>query len=166
MTGIETALIAASAGLSALGTIAQGQAANAQGKAQQRAAEYNASIQEMQAKQVSREANLEEEATRRRIRQILGGQRAELAESGIGFEEMGQSLIDDSSKFGELEALNVRYAGETQRRGLLAGANLSRFEGRAARQAGRNARNLSYLKAGTQLAEGGYNFQQAGGFKK
>lgn len=163
MTGFEVALLAASAGLSAVGAVAQGQAANAQGKAAQRAAEYNAKVQEVEAKQRSREANLEEESRRRRIRQILGGQRAELAESGIGFEEMGQSLIADSAKFGELEALNVRYSGETARRGLLAGANIARFQGQAARAAGRAQRNASYLKAASSLASGGYQISQVGG---
>lgn len=146
MTGIEVATIAAitSAAAGAVGAVGSIQ----QGKAAQSAANYNAQLQEQEAAQRSREASLAEEATRRRSRQQLGRQRAQLAESGIGFEQMGTSLIEDSVKFAEMDALNVRYEGATQRRGLLAGSNLSRAEGK-------NARRSSYFNAAGSLLRGG-----------
>jgi hypothetical protein len=147
MTGIEIAAVAtaASAAIGAVGAIQQG-------NAQAAAANYNAQLQEREARQRSREANLAEEAQRRRSRQQLGRQRAQLAESGIGFGEMGQSLIADSAKFAELDALNIRYEGETMRRGLLAGAGLSRFDGKNARRSSR------FTAAGTLLSGAGRTY--------
>jgi len=143
MTGAEIALAltVASTAVGAVGAIQQGNAAKA-------AADYNAKLQEREATQRSKEANLHEEAQRRKNRQLLARQRAQLAESGIGFEAMGESLIEDSATMAELDALNIRYEGETQRRGLLAGANLSRMEGKNAQKAG-------YFKAGATLLSGG-----------
>lgn len=147
MTGIEIAAIAtaASAAVGAVGAIQQG-------NAQAAAANYNATSQEREATQRSREANLNEEAQRRKNRQRLGRQRAQLAESGIGFGAMGESLIADSAKFAEMDALNIRYQGETQRRGLLAGANITRSEGKAAR------RNSRFAAAGTLLSGAGRSY--------
>jgi len=155
MTGIEIALIAATvagAGVSAVGAIQQGNAAEASAK-------FNADLQTREAEQRSKEAGLAEETQRRANRQLLGRQRAEIAESGVGFGEMGTSLIEDSAKFAELDALNIRYQGETQRSGLLAGANITRLEGKNAKKASRFAAGSTLLsgaaKAGGQANSAG-----------
>jgi len=167
MTGLEIALIASTA-LSAAGAISGAQAASAQAKGQAKAAEYNATLQKQQAAIQGRETSLAVEQQRREARQVGGAQRAALAETGIGFEQLGTSLIERGRTFAELDALNISSQGEQERRGLLAGSALSSYEARGYKQQARAARTAGLLNTASAVAGGvsSYKGAQARGYFK
>lgn len=112
--------------IGAVGAIAQGQQAKA-------AADYNAKVDEQNATLTGQQANQREEVFRREARQTLGRQRAALAESGTGLSGSGADIIEDSALNLELDALNIRYQGELEARGLIEQAKMTKLEGRQRR---------------------------------
>ena len=118
------------------------------GKAASDAAEYNAKLSEQEAKAANDQAAREEEALRRQNVGFLGKQRAALAEAGLGYGGTTGLLADQSAVLAELDALNIRYAGQNRGQGLLSQAAASRFSGK-------QAKTSSYSMAGSQLLAGG-----------
>ena len=159
------AMLAASAAMSAVGAIQQGMAAQAQAKAAQGAAEYNATIKRQQAASELQQANAREEQQRRGTRQVLGQQRAALAQAGIGMGGSALDIEEQSADRAELDALTMRYEGDLRAKGLLAAAEGAEYEGRAAISAGKNAMTGAYLSAGASLlsAAGSYKYYSARG---
>lgn len=158
------AMLAASAAVSAVGAIQQGMAASAQAQAASQAANYNAIIKQQQAAVERQQAGAREEQSRRQSRQVLGQQQAALAQAGIGMGGSALDISDQSEFLAELDALTLRYEGDLKARGLLASAEQSLYEGRAAIAAGENARTASYISAGASLlsAAGTYKYYSAG----
>jgi len=112
--------------VSAAAAISQGQQAKA-------AADYNAKIDEQNAAITRQQAGQREEAFRSEARQTLGRQRAAFAESGTGLGGSNLDIIKDSALNLELDALNIRYQGELEARGLVEQAKITRLEGRQRR---------------------------------
>jgi hypothetical protein len=158
------AMMAASAAVSAVGAIQQGMAAQAQAQAAQNAANYNATIKRQQAASELQQANAREEQQRRGSRQLLGQQRAALAQAGIGAGGSALDIEEQSADRAELDALTMRYEGDLRAKGLLAAAEGAEYEGRAAIAAGQNAMTGAYLSAGASLlsAAGSYKYYSAG----
>jgi hypothetical protein len=157
-------MMAASAAMSAVGAIQQGMAAQAQAQAAQGAANYNATIKRQQADSELQQANAREEQQRRGTRQVLGQQRAALAQAGIGMGGSALDIEEQSADRAELDALTMRYEGDLRSKGLLAAAEGAEYEGRAAIAAGKNAMTGAYLSAGASLlsAAGSYKYYSAG----
>ena len=158
------AMIAASAAVSAVGAIQQGMAAQAQAKSAQDAANYNATIKRQQAASELQQSGAREEQQRRGARQVLGQQRAALAQAGIGMGGSSLDIEEQSADRAELDALTMRYEGDLRAKGLLAAAEGAEYEGRAAISAGKNAMTGAYLSAGASLlsAAGSYKYYSAG----
>lgn len=158
------AMLAASAAVSAVGAIQQGMAAQAQAKSAQDAANYNATIKRQQAASELQQSNAREEQQRRGTRQVLGQQRAALAQAGIGLGGSALDIEEQSADRAELDALTMRYEGDLRAKGLLAAAEGAEYEGRAAISAGKNAMTGAYLSAGASLlsAAGTYKYYSAG----
>jgi len=148
-------LMVASTAISAIGAIQQGKAAEAQAEAQDQANKYNARVKEIQAGVEREAAGRREEQQRRKARQVLGEQRAALAQSGIGMMGSALDIEEQSATAAELDALNIRYEGEMAAKGLLYDAEAEKFEGRANLAAGANAKKASYLKTGSAILSGG-----------
>jgi hypothetical protein len=158
------AMLAASAAVSAVGAIQQGMAAQAQGKAAQDAANYNATLKQQQATLELQQSGAREEQARRGSRQLLGQQRAAIAQAGVGLGGSALDIMEQSADRAELDALTMRYEGDLRSKGLLAAAEGARYEGRVARAAGENAMKGAYLSAGASLlsAAGSYKYYSAG----
>lgn len=144
MAMLAAPLMIASTAFSAIGSIAQGNAANA-------AAQANANALTQQAEAENRAAGAREEAQRRQNRQFLGGQRAALAQAGIGVNGSAYDVARQSSINAEMDALNIRYEGELAAKGLRDQATMQRFEGKQAKTAG-------YLGAGAAILQGAANY--------
>jgi hypothetical protein len=159
MTGVEATVIlawaaAASAAVGAYSAYQGGQTAKANARSQQDADKYNATIASQNAAVARQQASAREEAQRRQARQVLGEQRAALSQAGIGLAGSAADVYGASANAAELDALNIRYEGELDARGLLAQSSLSSFEGQVA---GRNARTASQaggLNAASSLLAG------------
>lgn len=161
-----TIAIVASTAVTAVGAIQQGMAASAQGAAQQGAMQYNSVVKQQNAELAVQQAGAREVQQRRNARQLLAQQRAALAQAGIGVG-FGSALdVEEQSAIrAEMDALNIRYEGELQARGLLAAAQQDVFQGDMARSAGRNAQTASYISAGASLLSGAaqYGYLRGGG---
>ena len=84
-------------------------------------ATYNAKMGVSNAQQASMQAGAAEETQRRNAAAVLGNQRAAFAQSGVD-PSSGTGLLaqEQSATNAEMDALNVRYQGLVQGRGLLA----------------------------------------------
>lgn len=159
MTGVEVGVVmawaaAASAAIGAYSAYQGGQAQKANAKSQQDAADYNAKVQAQNAAVARQQASAREEAQRRQARQILGEQRAALSQAGIGLAGSAADVYGASAGAAELDALNIRYEGELDARGLLAQSSLSTFEGQVAGRNARTAGQAGYLNAASSLLSG------------
>lgn len=159
MTGVEAGVImawaaAASAAVGAYSAYQGGQTAKANARSQQDAANYNAEIAAQNAAVARQQASAREEAQRRQARQVLGEQRAALSQAGIGLAGSAADVYGASANAAELDALNIRYEGELDARGLLAQSSLSNFEGQVAGRNARTAGQAGYLNAASTLLAG------------
>lgn len=153
-----TIAIVASAAVSAAGAVQQGMAASAQGRAQQQAQQYNAVVKQQTATAARQQAGAREEQQRRMARQVLGQQRAALAQAGIGMGGSALDIEEQSAVRAELDALTIAYEGELQAKGLLAAAQQDIFQGQSALAAGKNAQTASYISAGASLLSGAASY--------
>jgi hypothetical protein len=118
-----------------------------EGQEQKRAGDANAQLLEDRAFTARQQSTRDEEMQRRESRMFRGKQAAALAEAGIGSEGSGGGLLDQSALFAEFDALNIRYGGDMQAKGLISQAA-------SLRRGGRNAARNSGLLAGGQLLTG------------
>lgn len=146
------------AAVQAVGAIQAGKAQKAEANARAQANQYNAKVKEMNAQVARTQANAREEQQRRKGRQVLGAQRAGIAQAGIGFSGSALDIMEQSADMAELDALNIRYEGELQSTGLLADAEAERYEADVNRMAGRNAMKAAYIGAGSALIGGASNY--------
>lgn len=149
---IGTAVLGAGA------AVYEGQVASANAKAQANAEEYNAVVATNAARDANLQAGSREEAARRHARQILGKQRAAIAESGAGFGGTYAGVIDQSAANAELDALNARYQGDIESRGLLAQAEQARYGARVSRMNAKSARTAGYINAGAAALSAGSGY--------
>ena len=158
-------MIAASTAMSAVGAMQQGAAAAAQGRAQQQAQQYNAAIKEQQATLARQQAGARQQQQRRGARQLLGQQRAALAQAGIGLGGSALDIEEQSAAMAELDSLTIAYEGELQAQGLLAAAKQDLYYGEVAAVRGKNAQTASYFSAGASILSGAasYGMYSGGG---
>lgn len=148
-----TTLLLVSTGLSIIGGVQQYQAAKAEGEYAEAVANENAKINDLRAEQAAQIGNIEEERQRRRVRQMLGSQRAAFAANNV---DMGTGtaveVLGDTAGFGEADALAIRSNALREAWGFRVGAMDDRARGRAARAAGRNSAIGTLLTTGAQVA--------------
>lgn len=180
MSGVAAAAAVAAAVVAAAGAIYNGQQqaqlAQAQAQAQAynyeaqaKANEYNATIQNNNARAALEQANAKEEANRRRFRILQGQSLAGVAQSGTGFDGSNALLLEQNELFNEMDALNIRYEGDMQSKGLFAQANLNKWNAGINRQnassalatgdmTANSAITGSYFNAGSSLLSGVSNY--------
>lgn len=130
----------------------------AAGRAQQRVAEYQATLagrraeaMEQEAGQARASAQREEAEQRRRGRLVRSRAAAVMGASGTGVDT---DILADIDTEAELRALTARYEGEESARGLEYGAILERAGGEGQRYAGDVERRLAENRAFLTLAGG------------
>lgn len=160
--GLETLAIIgtlASTGMSVMGSIQQGKAAEAQANYQAQVSANNAQVAKMQAEDAIKRGKQEEEEHRVQVRRMLGAQRAGIAGSGFDLgDATSQDILGDTAAMGEFDALQIRsnaareaWGYEVQGSNFTAEAQLQRARGKSARQA-------SYWQAGGDLLSGASKF--------
>jgi len=100
----------------------------------------NSAALDAQGREATRQGYLDEAASRRESRAVLGAQAAAIAQAGIGNGGTTELIVRESELNAEMDALNYRYRGLQQGRALKAGAKNTKKEG--------------YLLAGAQLLQG------------
>ena len=195
--GAPAILLGASTAVSSYGSYKQGKAQAAQYAAQadierqqtaaavrnmQRQIESdltNAELAAQDAKEALSAASLDEDVQRRMSRQTLASQRAAMIQNGIADTFTGQALEMDAMMATELDALNIRYAGQLQSRQFMSEADAFRAQAEQTEEniittkrlgvanvqnlltSGRNARSAGNLSAAGTLLGGAGNVMSA-----
>lgn len=154
VTWLIGALVASTA-VSAYGTWYSGQSQANQFKAQERAANVNAKQIKLNAEAAAAAGTQREEQARRAMRAMEAKSVAAVSATGTRIEGSNLDLIGQNRMFGELDALNIRYDTEMQRRGLLAQSGMETYAGRIAGMNRSNAVTGSYINAASSLLSSG-----------
>jgi hypothetical protein len=156
MSGVETAGAAIAVLGVVTGTYAKVQQAEAE--ASMHGAIAKAKMEEAKAAEDS--AAAAEKAERRRVAHVIGKQRAVTGAAGVDLTA-GSPLLQelDSTRQGEMGALNIRRTGQMISRGKQFEASLARFQ----RSMAKNRRDWAYVQGVTSLAGVGTNYA-AGGY--
>ncbi len=152
------AIIGAAVG--AYGTVQAGKAADAQAQSAQLQADQNAELSEANAAAANLQASAQEEQSRRESRRRLAAMRGAIAESGTGLNGSNADIYSQSARAAELDALNIRYGGLLESKGLMNQASGYRTSGQSALAEGRAARQGANLRAGTNLLTTGAGIYQ------
>lgn len=143
-----------------MGAQQQANAAEAQAKAEQQAAEYNATILRNNAQSENDATTQRENQARFKSDLLAGRDQAMAAESGAGMDGSNLDLMRQNAVQAELDALNIRHAGQAQSSNLLAQANLQDYQGKVAGMRGQQARQSGKLGVMSALISGmGRTFQ-------
>lgn len=135
------------AALSIGASLLSGYGAVQAGKAENAAAQYNASVNDLQARQAGEQAALKASEVARRSRQSQAAGRA--AALVNGFEQTGSvvDVLNQAARSDELDYLTAIYDGSVQAAGLRSEAQLNRARGASAKRAGKMAAGASLLTA-------------------
>lgn len=140
--------MALKAALAIAGTVVSAASAIAQGNAQNAMAKYNAKLAERDAEARRRQASMDEELSRSRSSAIMSRQRAVMAAAGVDTSSgTPLAIAEQSAEDAEMDALAIRYGGAIGAQRFQEEANLSRMQGRSAKQAG-------MFRAGSTLLTG------------
>lgn len=153
--GLEVLALAAATGMQAFGQFRAGQAAEVEAEAQQNIAQYNAQIQEREAKAIEQRTALAQrrqaEAAARQQSALEAGLGAAGAVTTAGAPLMLQAKQASES---ELEGLDIGYTGRERAVAARTQAKLDIMGGKLARQRGRAIARGRYIGAGTTLLSG------------
>jgi hypothetical protein len=139
----------------AAGQVREGMAASAEGKSTQAMAEYNAKLQEREAKNIEAKTQYEQRKQAEYADRELSSMRAGLGTSGV-VSTTGSPLLVQAKQASEFEITNIMMGQEGIQQAMAArsGAALSRLEGKIARQRAKNLASASYLSAGGTALSG------------
>lgn len=154
MQAIPYIVMALAAGASAYSSNQQARAQRQQYQAQQRANEYNAAVLKERADQTLAAFNQREESQRVENRVERGKRLAMIGQSGTGFGGTNADVERQNDMLSELDALNIRYQGGLEARGLLAQANLEGMYGTMNANSASTARRLGYVSSASAALSG------------
>ena len=143
-----------------LGKVAETNAAVGQHNTQAKMSDRNAQILEQRGLQIGADAARNEEALRRDYRDFAGTQLAAAAESGLGTGGSILDVIRQSESRANLDALNIRYRGQTEAQGFRAEAGTERVTSSLARQMASKAKAAGALGIIGTAAGGGYEVRR------
>jgi len=147
----------------AASTIQGMQAAQAQGKAAEDMANYNAAIAQRNAGIARQQAQTDVEAQQRDKDRRLGSIVAAYGASGVALEGSPLDVLEASAVEAEREKQNILYRGELRALGYFDEAALATMAGRNARaRADATATNI-LLSGGSKMAFAGYSMWGGGG---
>ncbi|MCB1883678.1 MAG: hypothetical protein KDG89_06745 [Geminicoccaceae bacterium] len=155
------ALIAMMA-LSATSTMVAAEAQARQAESASDAAKYNAAVEKQNADLALTQGAAEEGRLKRQHRAANAEFRASTGGLGIGLTGSALDLYHDNLKRQDLEVRDLRYGTLLQSRGLLADAELTRFQGKAQKVAARNARVGGVIGAGASAMTAYGTYGKAG----
>jgi len=147
----------AGTGVQAFGMYQQGQAAKAQGKAEQDIANYNAQVAEQQAEEERRAAAFQAQKHEREGEALQARQKALYAKGGVSLQGSPLSVLADSAYELEMDRLMILRDGRIKEGQMRSRAATSRMQGSAAAQRGRNQYYGSMLSAGGTILSGTSN---------
>lgn len=123
-------------GLSLVGGVLGAAGAEQEADARSAAANYNASIANQNADLSLQQATEQERQQREYAYQALGNERASYGASGVSMSGSALDVLQESARNAELDALNIRHAGQVKAWQYRSGARLDSMSANAAQSAG------------------------------
>ena len=154
MSGIETSYIIGA--LAAAATVAEGYAQKQEGKFQSKVQEENARVLRENAYRKRLETSINEDTMRRENREKVARNLAASIEQGMGGSSTTIGALGQEATKLERNALNLRYEGLSTAENLDIESNYMRQQSKLTKQAGKNAFNMSLLKAPLAFASAYY----------
>lgn len=163
MCEVTTLLAVASIGASAMGAVQQASAQRAQGRFQQQLAERQAEERDRAARERITAAREDEVARRLETGRLRAEQIAQFGAAGVDTAS-GSPLrtVEDTSFFGEIDALRIRTRGANEAESLFRQGEIDRVSGRNARAAGNRSATQSLLGGASTVGRQFFSFRQAG----
>jgi len=154
---IIVALMTIGGGIQAYGQYQQGKAAEAQGKAEQELANYNAKLKEREADAELERSRAEAKQFEREGRYLQGEQKVAIAKGGVLATEGSPALLlEETERDLELDRLAILKEGFLAQSFRKTEAEGLKFSGRAAKARGQNIKTASrFQAAGTLLTTAG-----------
>lgn len=146
-----TAAINVGGGLMATSAIQEGRVASAQGKFSKQIAVRNQQALERQAAAEEEAARVEEKRASRKGKIVMAMQRAAIGKSGVGLAGSTLSLLADTAAQFSMERNLILRRGMLRGRELRERGQIQLAQGRWASTLGRQAKKLSYVKAGGSI---------------
>lgn len=144
--------ITAAVSLAAAGGAMGGVAAGAAGKANQRLAEFNAGIADMQADDAITRGNSAITRSRGKTKQLIGSQRARLAAQGVDINSGSAAEVQaDASAIGEMDAMTIANNAAREAWGYKVKAADYTVRGQIARAEGTSKEIGTFLGAGSKI---------------
>lgn len=135
------------------GAVMGASAQRAEGKAREKAAEYNAQIMRNKAQNINYAKRAETQISVEDFRRLRSQQKAAFAASGAR-TDVGSPMVvqlDEISKM-NMDILNDRRARQIEAEGALSGAEMQLYEGRMANRAGQAQARATLLGGFSQFA--------------
>lgn len=142
----------ASAITAGTGKLIEGRQASAETDRQREAELFNLAVAQQNAEIVAQQTSAREEQSRRDSRQVLGAQRAGIAQANVGFGGSQAQIIRQSTTNAELDALNIRYAGDLERTGILNEIAVRQFNIASLEQESEDQMNFRWFNAASAFA--------------
>lgn len=162
IAAIPVAYFAAAAAVAGVATaVVSANNASNQAKGQKDAAKYNALVGKQQSDAALQAANAREDQQRRVARFASGERQAAIAQSGTGLGGSNADVDRQSEILAELDALNIRYEGQTNSTGLLNQSTLDSGQADAYGKAARSAQTQGYIGAASAALSGYGGVQKA-----
>lgn len=139
-----------------------GEQQKVQYQAQAQASNYNSTVKRQRAETVQQVYGQREEQQRRESRFDAGRRRALIAQSGSGFGGSNELLDSQSETMAELDALNIRYEGELEAKGLLDSANLDDYYSSVDQSNASAAGRRGYIGAAGAILSGASDYSRIG----
>ena len=155
------AIMIGAAVVSAMGAIAKSRAEASNYEAQEKAANYNASVEKLNANAAMSAASANEQAQRRENAVKQSFDIARVGEAG-GFTGTNVGALAQEGADLELSALNTRYQGAMQARGLLQQATYDEYQAKVAKANTVRAKQAGWLGAAAAAMSSASSYGAAG----
>lgn len=146
--------------MSIVGGLMQAQGQIQAGDAAGDAYDFNANVSEQNAQQAIKLSAQDERRQRIHGRKAVGDMRSAYGASGVTIEGSPSDVLAESMASAELDALNIRYAGESKAANFRNEASIARFNGANARSSARMGAAATIIGSAIQT---GAQFAMFGG---
>lgn len=148
--------------LGAAAGVQQAQAYKAEGKVQEAQAKENAKAANVQAQNSVLTGQIEEDRRRQQTRAMLARQRTAIAANNVDMSSgSAADILGDTAAIGEQDALMIRANAAREAWGYKVDANNSLNQGRMAKAAAKNKATGTYLTTAANTASGAYDIYSA-----
>jgi len=141
-------LLLAGAGLMAAGQLKQGRIAEAEGQFAKKIAIRNQQALERQAKAEREASSMEADRAARQEKIVMGAQRAQAGKSGGQIAGSTLDFLADTARQFSIQQNLILRGGMIRGQELTEQGQIKKAEGRWAATLGKQAKQLSYIKAG------------------